>query len=211
VRAARQRGANVTCEATPHHFTFDDRAFARFGPNAKMAPPLRSEADVAAIHAALADGTIDMIATDHAPHDPVSKHLDRLAPLFTGDREAPRLSADDGEALASAANGIVGLETSLGLTLELVNSGVIDASRMVTLMSLNPARLLRLDAQGTLAPGARGDITVIDPNVGWIVDPRKFLSLSRNTPFTGRRLKGRAIYTIVSGEIVSSTPAQTSV
>jgi dihydroorotase len=82
---------------------------------------------------------------------------------------------------------------------------------MVTLMSLNPARLLRLDAQGTLAPGARGDITVIDPNVGWIVDPRKFLSLSRNTPFTGRRLKGRAIYTIVSGEIVSSTPAQTSV
>jgi dihydroorotase len=211
VRAARQRGANVTCEATPHHFTLDDRAFGCCGPNAKMAPPLRSDADVAAIHAALADGTIDMIATDHAPHDPTSKHLDRLASLFTGDREAPRLSADDAETLASAANGIVGLETSLGLTLELVNRGVIDASRMVTLMSLKPARLLRLDAQGTLAPGARGDITVIDPNAEWTVDPRKFISMSRNTPFTGRRLKGRAIYTIVSGEIVHSTPAQTSI
>jgi dihydroorotase len=205
VRAARKRGANVTCEATPHHFMLDDTAFARFGPHAKMAPPLRSREDVAALHAALADGTIDVIASDHAPHDPASKHLDRLAPLFPGDRDAMRLAQDDAEILASAANGIVGLETSLGLALELVDRSVINASRMVALMSANPARLLRLDAQGTLAPGACGDITVIDPNFEWTVDPARFLSISRNTPFTGRRLKGNAAYTIVSGEIVHAT------
>jgi dihydroorotase len=202
VRAARKRGANVTCEATPHHFMLDDSAFARCGPNAKMAPPLRSRDDVAALHAALADGTIDVIATDHAPHDPITKQLARLAPLFPGDRDATRLSHDDAEILASSANGIVGLETALGLALELVDRGVIDASRMIALMSLNPARLLRLEAQGTLASGARGDITVIDPNFEWTVDPARFISMSRNTPFTGRRLKGRAAYTIVSGEIV---------
>jgi dihydroorotase len=228
VRAARQRGANVTCEATPHHFMLDDSAFARFGPNAKMAPPLRSRADVEAIHAALADGTIDMIATDHAPHDRTSKHLDHLASLFPslhetppspGNRDAPpspageaarfpgkgeaqRLSAEQAELLASAANGIIGLETALGLTLELVHCGIIDALRMVTLMSLNPARLLRLDAQGTLAPGACADITVIDPSYEWTVEPAKFISTSRNTPFTGRKLKGRAAYTILSGEII---------
>ncbi|MGD0291627.1 MAG: dihydroorotase [Candidatus Binataceae bacterium] len=207
VRAAHKRGANVTCEATPHHFMLDDGAFARFGPNAKMMPPLRSREDVAALHAALADGTIDVIATDHAPHDPVSKHLDRLALLFPGDRDATRLSHDDAEILASAANGIVGLETSLGLALELVEQGVIDASRMVALMSANPARLLRLDAQGTLAPGACGDITVIDPNCEWTVDPTRFISMSRNTPFAGRRLKGNAAFTIVSGEIVHATRA----
>lgn len=202
VRAARERGANVTCEATPHHFMLDDTSFARFGPNAKMAPPLRSRDDVAALHAALADGTIDAIASDHAPHDPVSKHLDRLAPLFPGDRDAARLSSGDADLLASAANGIVGLETSLGLALELVNAAVIGAARMVELMSANPARLLRLDAQGTLAPGAVADVTVIDPHREWSVDPAQFLSLSRNTPFTGRRLKGRAVMTIVSGAIV---------
>ncbi len=202
VRAARTRGANATCEATPHHFMLDDGAFARFGPNAKMAPPLRSGEDVAALHAALADGTIDVIASDHAPHDPVSKHLDRLAPLFPGDRDAARLSPDDAEILASSANGIVGLETSIGLALELVDKGVIGVSRLVALMAMNPARLLRLDAQGTLAPGACGDITVIDPKVEWTVDPARFLSMSRNTPFTGRRLKGKAAYTIVAGEVV---------
>jgi dihydroorotase len=255
IRAARQRGAHVTCEATPHHFMLDDRAFARFGPNAKMAPPLRSQTDVDAIRTGLADGTIDMIATDHAPHDRFSKHFDRLAPLFPGardativpaaraatlssddpdarplssaahdaplspadptakdfdrrdplfpnDRNAPRLSAEDAELLASAANGIVGLETALGLTLELVHRGIIDPSRMVTLMSLNPARLLHLDAQGTLAPGAQADITVIDPNYEWTVEPGKFISMSRNTPFTGRRLKGRTAYAILSGKII---------
>ena len=185
----------------------DDGAFARFGPNAKMAPPLRSMTDVEAIQHGLADGTIDMIATDHAPHDRGSKHFDRLSALFAGDGGAARLSAADADTLASAANGIVGLETSLGLALELVNRGIIDAPRMVTLMSMNPARLLRLDAQGTLAPGACADITVIDPDFEWTVDPAKFISMSRNTPFTGRKLKGRTMYTIVAGEIVHGANA----
>ena len=207
VRAARKRGANVTCEATPHHFMLDDGAFARFGPNAKMAPPLRIREDVEALRAALTDGTIDVIATDHAPHDPVSKRLDRLAPIFPGDCDAARLSPGDAGILASSANGIVGLETSLGLALDLVERGIIDASRMIALMAANPARLLRLDAQGTLAPGACGDITVIDPNVEWTVDPAKFISMSRNTPFTGMKLKGRAVYTIVAGEIVHAARA----
>lgn len=217
--AARQRGANVTCEATPHHFMLDDRAFARFGPNAKMAPPLRSQTDVEAIRAGLANGTIDIIATDHAPHDRASKYFDRLAPLFPGTRaahfsaaaEAERLSMENAALLASAANGIVGLETALGLTLQLVHRGVIEVSQMVTLMSLNPARLLRLDAQGTLAPGACADITVIDPNYEWTVEPAKFISMNRNTPFTGQRLKGRTAYTILSGEIVyPSAPLRTA-
>ncbi|HEX3410000.1 MAG TPA: dihydroorotase [Candidatus Binataceae bacterium] len=208
VRAARQRGANVTCEATPHHFMLDDSAFARFGPNAKMMPPLRSHADVAAVLAALADGTIDVIASDHAPHDPASKQLARLAALFPGDRDAMRLSHDDAEIIASSANGIVGLETSLGLAVELVAKGVIEPSRLVALMSTNPARLLRLDAHGTLAPGASGDITVIDPVFEWTVDPAQFVSMSRNTPFTGRKLKGRAAYTIVAGEVVHAAHAR---
>jgi dihydroorotase len=130
---------------------------------------------------------------------------------ISADGEAQRLSAENAELLASAANGIVGLETALGLTLELVHRGIIDASRMVTLMSLNPARLLHLDAQGTLAPGAQADITVIDPNYEWTVEPAKFISMSRNTPFTGRRLKGRAAYTILSGEFIPpGAPARTA-
>ena len=204
VRAARARDAIVTCEATPHHFMLDDQAFARFGPDAKMAPPLRAAEDVEAIRAALADGTIDMIATDHAPHDPLSKHRDRLGAHFAGEDEAGPLGPDDAQALATAANGVVGLETALGLALDLVHRGVIDASRMVTLMAAAPARLLRLDGQGTLSPGAQADITVIDPDRAWTVEPAKFLSLSRNTPFRGMSLKGRAAFTIVAGEVVYS-------
>lgn len=202
VRAARARRASVTCEAAPHHFTLDDSAFARLGPNAKMAPPLRSAADVAAIRAGLADGSIDMIATDHAPHDPASKLMERFGPLFAGDRDAAPLAPGDAETLAGAANGVVGLETALGLALELVHNRVIGASRMAELMALNPARLLRLERQGTLMPGALADITVIDPEAEWVVAPDKFRSHSRNTPFGGRRLKGAAAMTIVGGRIV---------
>ena len=203
VRAARARGANVTCEAAPHHFTLDAAAFARYGPNAKMAPPLRSADDVAAIRAGLADGSIDMIATDHAPHDPGSKRMARFGALFPGDREAAPLAAADAEALAGAANGVVGLETALGLALELVHNRTIDAPRLAALMAANPARLLRLERQGTLMPGAFADITVIDPDAEWTVAPENFLSKSRNTPFGGRRLKGMAALTIVNGQIVS--------
>ncbi len=125
IRAARKRGAQLTCEATPHHFMLDDRAVLRWGPNAKMAPPLRSIHDVEAIVAAIADGTIDMIATDHAPHDPRSKRMDRLAGLFDSVSDRGRLAEDEAELLTQAANGVVGLETALGLALELVHRGVI--------------------------------------------------------------------------------------
>jgi dihydroorotase len=201
IRAARKRGAQLTCEVTPHHFALDDRAVLRWGPDAKMAPPLRSADDVAAVVAAIADGTIDMIATDHAPHDPHSKRMERLAGLFSPEHDCGRLPASEVEALTQAANGVVGLETALGLTLELVHRGVIAASRMVEMMSLKSAQLLRIDG-GTLEEGARADITLIDPNMEWTVDPAKFISKSRNSPFAGRRLKGRAILTIVAGEVV---------
>ncbi len=201
IRAARKRGAQLTCEVTPHHFALDDRAVLRRGPNAKMAPPLRSAHDVAAVVAAIADGTIDMIATDHAPHDSHSKRMELLAGLFSPAHDCGRLPEREVEALTQAANGVVGLETALGLALELVHRGVLAASRMVEMMSLKSAQLLRIDG-GTLEEGARADVTLIDPNMEWTVDPAKFISKSRNSPFAGRGLKGRAILTIVAGEVV---------
>ncbi len=201
IRAARKRGAQLTCEVTPHHFALDDRAVLRWGPDAKMAPPLRSADDVAAVVAAIADGTMNVIATDHAPHDPHSKRMERLAGLFSPEHDCGRLPESEVEELTQAANGVVGLETALGLALELVHRGVFAASRMVEMMSLKSAQLLRIDG-GTLEEGARADITLIDPNMEWTVDPARFISKSRNSPFAGRRLKGRAILTIVAGEVV---------
>jgi dihydroorotase len=201
IRVARKRGAQITCEATPHHFALDDRAVLRWGPNAKMAPPLRSAHDVEAVVAAIADGTIDMIATDHAPHDPHSKRMERLAGFFSPASDCGRLPESEVEALTQAANGVVGLETALGLALELVHRGVISPARMVEMMSLKGAQLLRIDG-GTLEEGMRADITLIDPIMEWKVDPAKFISKSRNSPFAGRRLKGRAILTIVAGDVV---------
>jgi dihydroorotase len=166
-----------------------------------MNHPLRNHHDVEALRAAIRDGAIDMIATDHAPHDPKSKRMDQLAAFFGPGRQAARLEHDAAGTFAHAANGVVGLETSLGLALDLVHRSLIEPTRMVEMMSLNPARLLRLGA-GTLAVGAAADVTVIDPNLEWTVAPEKFLSKSRNTPFAGKRLKGRAVLTIVAGEIV---------
>jgi dihydroorotase len=208
VRAARNRGVEVTCEVAPHHFTLDEGAVLECGADARMSPPLRSRIDRDAIRAAIADGTIDMIATDHAPHDPVSKKMGLLEPFFGPNRTSEPLSAVAADALATAANGVVGLETSLGLVLELVDQGLITARRMVEMMSMNPARLLRLEGAGTLAGGACADVTVIDPDWQWTVDPNKFLSLSRNTPFAGRELKGRAMLTIVAGKIVYDARAR---
>jgi len=201
VHEARCRGARVTCEVTPHHFALDDAATLRWGPNAKMNPPLRAPGDVEALRTAIADGTIDMIASDHAPHDPAAKHLEQLAGFFSTKRDVPQLPPRAAEIFADSANGIVGLETSLGLALQLVHRALIGAARLVEMMSLNPARLLRLE-RGTLATGAAADITVIDPNLDWVVEPDRFRSKSRNTPFMGLRLKGRAILTMVGGEIV---------
>jgi dihydroorotase len=201
IRAARRHGAQVTCEVTPHHFTLDDSAALTWGPNAKMNPPLRNRGDVEALHAAIADGTIDMIATDHAPHDPKSKRMEQLGALFGPGHPAQHLDQESAEEFAHAANGVVGLETALGLGLQLVHRSLIQPARLVEMMSLNPAALLRSES-GTLAEGATADITLIDPNLEWTVAPEKFLSKSRNTPFTGMRLKGRAFMTIVGGEIV---------
>jgi dihydroorotase len=201
VREARCRGAQVTCEVTPHHFALDEAATLRWGPNAKMNPPLRAPGDVEALRAAIADGTIDMIASDHAPHEPGAKHLEQLAEFFSPNRDASQLPPRVAELFADCANGVVGLETSLGLALQLVHRSLIGAARLVEMMSLNPARLLRLE-RGTLATGTVADITVVDPNLDWAVEPDRFRSKSRNTPFMGMRLKGRAILTMVGGEIV---------
>jgi dihydroorotase len=202
IRAAKRRGANVTSEVAPHHFILDDHAVLTWGPNARMAPPLRSRKDVEALLDAMADGTIDMIATDHAPHDPASKLMDRFGPLFGPGKPAPRLCADDAEIFAHVANGIVGLETALGLALSLVHRGIISASRMVEMMAVNPARLLRLDEHGCLAVGWPANISIIDPDFEWTVEPARFKSKSHNTPFAGMKLRGLAIATVVDGDMV---------
>jgi len=201
VRAARRNGTKATCEVTPHHFALDETEFLRWGPNAKMNPPLRSRADVEALRAAMGDGTIDMIATDHAPHDPASKQIERLAPCFAGSGRPGRMSDEDAAILSRSVNGIIGLETAVGLAFGLFHEGILTAARMVEMMSLNPARLLRLDA-GTLSIGAVADVTVLDPSIEWSVDANRFISRSRNTPFAGMRLRGRVMLTIVGGEIV---------
>ena len=199
IRHARRNGANVTCEVTPHHFWLDDHALLEWGPNAKMNPPLRNRRDLEAIRAAMADGAIDMIATDHAPHDSASKNLDRLAGCFP--MSHAHLPDDAANAFMRAANGIIGLETSLGLAMQLVHKQIISPRRMVEMMCVNSARLLRLDA-GALSPQIAADVTIVDPNFEWTVEPAKFLSKSRNTPFAGMRFRGKAMLTIVGGEIV---------
>jgi dihydroorotase len=142
-----------------------------------------------------------MIATDHAPHDPASKNFEHLAGCFPMNAAAAHLGDDAANAFMRAANGIIGLETSLGLAMGLVHKEIISARRLVELMSANPARLIRMEA-GSLAQGMTADVTVIDPNLEWTVEPGKFLSKSRNTPFAGIRLRGKTILTIVGGEIV---------
>jgi dihydroorotase len=179
IRDAKARGVKVTCETAPHYFSLTDDAVRGYNTNAKMNPPLREAADVAAVKAGLADGTIDAIATDHAPH-----HLDEKDIEFN-----------------LALNGIVGLETSLPLSLRLVEEKVLDMKGVVERMSLNPARILGLD-RGTLKPGAAADITVIDPEREWQVTAEGLASKSKNSPWLGETLKGCAAYTIVGGRIV---------
>ncbi|HET8624533.1 MAG TPA: dihydroorotase [Gemmatimonadales bacterium] len=179
IRRAKAHGVRVTAEACPHHFTLTHEACAGYDTNAKMSPPLREEADREAIRQGLQDGTIDVIVTDHAPH-----HYDAKEREF-----------DD------APNGIIGLETSLGLAItELVRSGVLTISELIARMSTIPARIFGLPG-GTLAAGAPADVVVFDPGVEWTVRPETFYSRSRNTPFTGRRLFGRATTTIVRGQV----------
>jgi dihydroorotase len=180
IRAARAKGVRVTAEGSPHHFTLTDEAVEWYNTNAKMNPPLRAAADRDAVRAGVADGTLDVIATDHAPH-----HYDEKEQAF---EDAP--------------NGIVGLETAVGLAYtELVATGLIDLPTLVERMSCAPARALSLPG-GTLREGAPGDVTLLDPHLEWTVDPAEFQSRSRNTPFAGRKLRCRAVRTIVGGRTV---------
>ena len=179
VRAAKARGARVTAEACPHHFTLTDECLRGFDSNFKMSPPLRTADDVEAIMAGLADGTLDCIATDHAPHAREKKMLE----------------------LDRAPMGILGLETAVGLSVtRLVNTGRIGWPRLIEAMSTLPARILGVN-RGTLRPGAIADITLIDPSLAWQVDVQKFCSKSVNSPFQGWTLTGRAVATIVAGRV----------
>ena len=180
IRRAKEKGLRVTAEACPHHFTLTHEACEGYDTNAKMNPPLREAEDREAVRQGLRDGSIDVIATDHAPH-----HYDAKEREF-----------DD------APNGIIGLETALGLAVsELVESGLLTLPELVLRMSTLPARLFHLPG-GTLATGAPGDVVVFDPAAEWVVRPERFSSKSRNTPFAGRRLRGRAEVTVVGGEVV---------
>lgn len=179
IRQAKARGVRVTAEATPHHLLLTEEAVDGYRTEAKMNPPLRSEADRSAVREGFRDGTLDTYATDHAPH-----HYDEKEREF-----------DD------APNGIVGLETAVGLGLKLVGEGLLDLPTLIERMSCAPARAFHLEG-GTLAPGSIADVTLIDPQVSWVVEPRAFLSRSRNTPFGGWKLEGRAVLTIVGGRVV---------
>jgi len=179
VREARRRGVRVTCEATPHHFTLTDEAVDGYRTSAKMNPPLRRAEDVAAVRQGLADGTIDCIATDHAPHGPLEKEVE----------------------FDKAANGVVGLETAVPLALELVRAGTLSPSRLVALLSDGPARAFGLPG-GHLGKGAPADVTVIDPQAEWTVDAERFQSKCRNTPFHGLEVQGRVTQTVVGGRAV---------
>ena len=180
IRRAKAKGIRVTCEVTPHHFTLTDEAVTSFDPNTKVNPPLRSQEDREALREGLRDGTIDAIATDHAPHDSLAK-----------DRE-----------YTLAANGIVGLETAVSLTLnELVHSNILTINQAIARLSTNPARILGLKG-GALHEGEEADITVLDLQREFIVNPQTFKSKSRNTPFAHWKLKGGPVMTIVAGNIV---------
>jgi dihydroorotase len=184
IAEAKKRGVKVTAEATPHHLLLTERMAREIGPNAKVNPPLRSEEDVAAIKEGLASGVIDIIASDHAPHSPEEKNRDWEKAPF----------------------GIIGLETTLGLVLTfLVRPGILTLSQAIEKMTIMPARIFGLDVLGigSIKPGAKADLTLIDLDTKWKVDSNSFYSKGRNCPFNGWELYGKAILTIVAGRIVA--------
>jgi dihydroorotase len=178
LRQAKSSGLRVTAETAPHYFMLSDEAVRQYGTHAKMNPPLRSDQDREAVRRGLADGTIDVIATDHAPHSSREKTVE----------------------FNEAANGIIGLETAVSLGLKLVQEGVISLTELILKISANPARILGLDHG--LRPGREADITIIDPDVHYKVDVERFQSLSRNCPFDGWQLQGKAVLTMIDGRIV---------
>jgi len=181
LKKAKKEGVDVSAEVTPHHFVLSDECCLTYDTNTKMNPPLRSKEDVASIKAALADGTIDVIASDHAPH---GKH----------EKEIP---------FDNAAFGIIGLETSLALAIaNLVQTKVLSWGRLVELMSLGPARILGLNKKGALSEGNDADITIIDPEKEWIYTESSIQSKSKNSPFINWKFKGKAVSVITGGELV---------
>ena len=184
VRRAKEAGLQVSCEVAPHHWTLTDEAVADYDTNTKMNPPLRSRDHVEALLEGLRDGTIDAIATDHAPH-----HMDEKALEFD-----------------QAPFGITGLETAVGLAFELVHQGIISLERLVELCSTNPARIFSLEDRGTLRRNAWADVTILDPEFQWTFDVSRSKSKSRNTLFDGRRFRGAAVATIVNGRVVYLHP-----
>jgi dihydroorotase len=181
LREARARGVKISGEVCPHHLALTDEAIQNFDTNYKMNPPLRAKEDVAALLDGIADGTIDILCSDHAPHAQFEKEVEFDAAPF----------------------GIVGLETELGLFLDLLvhENKTIELPRLIEMFTVNPARLLQIEA-GTLSIGRAADITLIDPDLEWTVEAQSFQSMSRNTPFDGWKLKGRATRTIVGGKTV---------
>ncbi|MGI9108366.1 MAG: dihydroorotase [Pyrinomonadaceae bacterium] len=181
VRRAKERGLPVTCEVTPHHWTLEDEAVKDYDTNTKMCPPLRSRDHLEAILAALSDGTIDAIATDHAPHHADEKSLEYDQAPF----------------------GITGLETAIGLAFDrLIHQGVISLERLVELCSVNPAKIFNLSERGTLKVGAWGDVTILDPALEWTFKASQSKSKSRNTPFDNWTMRGAAAATIVAGKLL---------
>jgi dihydroorotase len=178
IRDAKKRGVPVTAETAPHYFLLTDVSIKGYNTNNKMNPPLRSEQDRDAICKGLTDGTIDAIATDHAPHSIIEKAVE----------------------FDQAANGIIGLETAVSLGLKLVEAGIIDITNLIEKMSINPAKILGLKTG--LEIGKTADITIIDPEISFCIDADRFQSLSRNTPFDGWDVKGKAVLTMVGGKVV---------
>jgi dihydroorotase len=180
IRRAKDMGLKVTAEACPHHFALTHESCLGYNTNAKMNPPLREDLDREAIRQGLKDGTIDVIATDHAPH-----HYDEKEREF-----------------ADAPNGIIGLETALAVNITwLVRSGIIDLPVLIDRMSTAPAKIFRLPG-GTLRKGSLADVTVFDPAQEWVVDASRFRTKGRNTPYAGMKLAGRVHYTLVEGRVV---------
>jgi dihydroorotase len=179
IRQAKRQGIPVTGEACPHHFLLTDDSLSTFDSNFKMSPPLRTTRDVEAILEGLADGTLDVLATDHAPHAPEKKIRE----------------------LDQTPNGIIGLESFLPTCIKgLIDTGRLTWPQMIAKMTINPARILGID-RGTLQPGRPADVTIIDPNAQWIIDPNRFYSKSRNCPFAGWTVRGRAYLVMVGGRV----------
>lgn len=182
VRQAKQEGIKVTGEVTPHHFTLTDECVRSFDPNFKMNPPLRTRDDLKALREGLKDGTIDVIASDHAPHSPEEKDVE----------------------FSQAPFGVIGMESMLPLVVtELVEKKVLSWPEAIAKLTINPARILGI-AKGTLKIGKDADITIIDPRKNWTINPDKFKSKSRNCPFAGWKVKGKAIKTIIAGREVNT-------